>query len=290
MNFKLRLIIGIFFLFIIFFPLYLILSSKKKQMSQLDKIAEMDSSLKQKVRVMKSKNPNNAQLNKFDNYKSLIIITIIIIMLIIGVFFCFSGIRTLNINKSRIFIFVLLIVLIAYLVLVKTKYKKIENNTIISIQNDLERKFGKITILPTHSKEIIEGNKTEEGNIRNVYLFSCKIEKYNCVLTCYYQEKLIKMMSNSDYSSYDYHYQKIGIFLDYAYDVTNSNLNNLDSISSVISSLSKTRIMNVKLENNYLFIKKETVLYGYNDEDSNIDTDDVKIFYNELIKGIEVEK
>lgn len=286
MDFKLRLVIGIALLFIIFFPLYLILSFRKKQMKQLDKIAENDPSLKQKVRVIKSKNPNKAQLNKFDNYKSLIII---VIMLIIGVIFSFSGIRTFNINKSRILMFVLLIVLIAYLVLVKTKYKKIENNTITSIRNDLERKFGQITILPTHSKEIVEGNKTEEGNIRNVYLFSYNIEKYNCTLTCYYQEKLIKMMSNSDYGSYDYHYQKIGTFLDYVYDVTNSTLNDLDSINSVISSLSRTRVMSVNLENNHLYIKKETVLYGYNNEDSNIDTDDVKIFYDKLIKGIEVE-
>ena len=286
MDFKLRLIIGILLLFIIFFPLFVILSFRKKQLKQLEKIAEMDPSLKQKVRVIKSKNPNKGQLNRSDNYKSLIII---VIMLIIGVIFCFSGIRTLSINKSRILIFVLLIILIIYLVLTKTKYKKIENNTIMSIHNDLERKFGKITILPTHSKEIVEGDKTEEDNIRNVYLFSYKIEKYNCTLTCYYQEKLIKMMSNSDYDSYNYHYQRIGIFLDYVYDVTNSTLNDLDSINSVISGLSRTRVMTVNLDNNYLFIKKETVLYGYNNEDSNIDTDDVKIFYDELIKGMEIE-
>ena len=282
MDFKLRLIVGIILFLIAFYPFFLIFNTRKKRMKQLDKIVQLDPSLRQKVRIIKSKNPNNARLNKSDNYKSIIII---IIMIIIGIFFCFNS-REVNINEYKMYICIISLVLLAYLMWIRKNDKKNENDIIIGIKNNLERKYGTITLIPTHSKEIVQGNRGKEGNIRNVYLFSYKVEKYNCTVTCYYQEKFIKTLSNSDYHTYDYYYQKIGCFLDYVYDIGSSNLNELDDLDLIVSKLSKTRIMSFKLTNNYLFIMKETVLYGYNIGDSDIDTDDVKLFYDELIKRI----
>ena len=286
MELQMEQIIGIILLMLFFYTIYVLIKSNKDRIKKLDMISNNDPSLKQETRIIKLRETENAELGKFYKHRYLILI---IVLLIFALVFYLFVIRTCNYDRWLLFFIVFLIIIAIQYILIKIVYKKQAKRVKKFIINDLQTKYGNINELSIPHKEIVEGRRTEVGNIRNVYLFSYKIEKYNCTLTGYYQEKLVKdkSYSSDNFYHYYYHYVVVGFFLDYVYKIENTELNTLDGINPTVLDLSKTRIMSVNTNKPYLSIKKETVLYGYNANDSHIDTDDVKIFYDKLVKEIE---
>lgn len=287
MDLLVNLVLGIIVLLFLIFFIYKSTKQEKDIVKKLDEISYNDPSQSQNIRIIKSRSSSRAELGKFDKHQPIIIV---IIMLIIGAVCITFALKSNDINKYILVVFLSLSILILYHGLMNIRNKITKKNISKIIKNFLEIKYGHIDILPTPSKEIVKGKKTEEGNIRNVYLFSYKIEKYNCILTGYYQEELVMNYSRGiDNHYYGYRYKTRGFFLNYAYNIDSIDLNILNELHQIISELEKTRIMNVKAENNYLSIDKETVLFGYNDKDADFDTNDIKEFYDNLIKEIEVK-
>lgn len=280
-------VLGVIIFLYLIFLVYKLTKKEKDIVKKLDEISYNDPSQRQNIRIIKSRSSSRAELGKFDKNQPIIIV---IIMIIIGAICITYALKSNDMDKYILVVFLSLSILFLYYGLIKIKGKITKKNIKKVIKNYLEIRYGHIDILPTPSKEIVEGKKTEEGNVRNVYLFSYKIEKYNCILTGYYQEELVRNYSpRIDNNFYGYKYKTRGFFLNYVYDIENIDLNVLNESHRTISELEKARIMNVKAENNCLSIDKETVLFGYNKKDADFDTNDIKVFYDNLIKEIEVK-
>ena len=278
MERKFEILFGIIVLGIIAYIVYYVHNYKKNIIKRLDKLSNTDQSLNQIVRIEKSKMNKSNEKTIYDKYKSIVLI---IMFLISGVYLL--SFKKVSANMSEIVMYILLGLLFTYLVLLGINKNYIEKSILFKFKNELEKHYGTLKEIETSKSEMVEGKPGKEYSIRNKCLFCYRIENYHCYLMGCHKERLIRMNTNTDGFGKK-NYIKMGLFLEYIYDINPVDFIGLENLQSVIRELSKTRKMDVKVEKNRLIVTKETVLYGYDENDSIIDSDDVKIFYEELVK------
>jgi len=283
-----RIILGIIMLTVIFGPLIYLFHLKNKGIRNLQKLADTNPELKEKVRIIRSRNVSTSIKDKKKVIKNFSSIILFMALLIISIILLYK----FKID-SRTILFLLLAVLIIFIIYLKLRDKKNDYDIVKYIETLLIKKYNMIKREPVHSKEVVYGDKSQEGNIRNTYVFSYKILKFKCLLNNYYQEKLIREVPINDSTSYSYRYQKIRNVFEYYYNLNAIGIKNInkdiilsDNIRQSIQELTKTKIINVDIKNEYLLVQKEVVLFDYSENDADIDTNDVELFYNKIVKLI----
>ena len=193
-------------------------------------------------------------------------------------------------ETQTVILFIMFIIygIIFILIPQKKKNKQVVDNFYVL----LKEKYGSVFKLDCPSNQMVEGNEFELGSIRNTYQMMFQIENYHCLLTNYNQEIYKKSYdSNNDPQ---YYYEKRNNLMEYRYDLNQFHIDNFyelfkinETIKKNIEKLEATRNMEFTIRDNILFVTKETVLKYYNENDTHIDIEDVKIFYEMLIKPIQ---
>lgn len=283
-----RIILGIILLMILFGPLIYLFHIKNKGIRNLQRLADTNPELKEKVRIIRSRNISTSIKDKKKVLKNFCFIILFITILIITIILLYK----FEVD-SRTILYLLLAVLIIFVIYIKLRDKKNDYNIVKYIETLLIKKYNMIKKEPVHSKEVVYGSKSQEGNIRNTYVFSYKILKFKCLLNNYYQEKLVREVPINDSSSYSYRYQKIRNVFEYYYNLNALGIKKInkdillnDNIKQNIQELTKTKIINVDIKNEYLLVQKEVVLFDYSENDADTDTGDVELFYNKIVKLI----
>ena len=188
---------------------------------------------------------------------------------------------------------ILFIMFIIYgIIFILIPQKKKNKQVVDNFYGLLKEKYGSVFKLECSPNQMVEGNEFELGSIRNEYQMVFQIEKYHCLLTNYYQE-VCKKRYDSD-NDPQYYYEKRNNLMEYRYDLNQFHIDNFyelfkinETIKKNIEKLEATRNMEFTIRDNMLFVTKETVLKYYNENDTHIDIEDVKIFYEMLIKPIQ---
>ncbi len=188
---------------------------------------------------------------------------------------------------------ILFIMFIIYgIIFILIPQKKKNKQVVDNFYGLLKEKYGSVFKLECPPNQMVEGNEFELGSIRNEYQMVFQIEKYHCLLTNYYQE-VCKKRYDSD-NSYQYYYEKRNNLMEYRYDLSQFHIDHFyelfqtnEVVKRNIEQLESTINMEFTIRDNMLFVTKETVLKYYNENDTHIDIEDVKIFYEMLIKPIQ---
>ena len=188
---------------------------------------------------------------------------------------------------------ILFIMFIIYgIIFILIPQKKKNKQVVDNFYGLLKEKYGSVFKLECPPNQMVEGNEFELGSIRNEYQMVFQIEKYHCLLTNYYQE-VCKKRYDSD-NDPQYYYEKRNNLMEYRYDLNQFHIDNFyelfkinETIKKNIEKLEATRNMEFSIRDNTLWVTKETVLKYYNENDTHIDIEDVKIFYEMLIKPIQ---
>lgn len=270
----------------------------KKRIKDLEKKANENPKLYEKIEIEKSKESFNVKRNLEITRKSLIILILGLILVVLGVFLLIHLMNKYSLNSDTItYISILLLTFFMTIFIIVRKYNK--NKVIKIIFDCLQNKYGMIEKLKTPSPVIVEGNKFEVGHVRHKYEFSYKIDKYNCVLSNYYKEVLCKYREpnhNRIREYVRYRYERRANIMEYCYNLKLLGLDNVNNdillqpdIKQIVESLSETKEIKISIKDECLIIEKETILNNYNSEDAFSDTGDVELFYSKLVKAI-VEK
>ena len=235
-----------------------------------------------KSKIFKTPSNDSRKLTK-------IVIALFVFAFILGTVILITYIYNVNINFIIFFAISCFFILIAA---INIGSLKTEKNKKDYIYNSLLNTYNDIQILPLPMEKIIHGDKTKIGHIRNSYNFSAKIPKYHCILTNYYQERLEMISSHRiRRNSYYFSYVRFKNVFEYLYNLNHLDLTSLsnnilkhENLKKVINEISQSKLINISIENDCLIIRKETVLYDYQEEDAIRDVSDIEFFYDKIIK------
>ena len=148
------------------------------------------------------------------------------------------------------------------------------------IKNLLIQKYG----------DIKEDKKFQSLDTDQKNNFCFKVLKYKCIVNNYTEKRLV----NESYLIYERRsktIKKVKNVFEYYYNLKALGVKNISSdllleetIKDSIKELSKIKLLDVKILDDYLFVSKMTILHGYNKEDALVDIDDVELFYNQIVK------
>ena len=251
-----------------------------------------ETKINEKNEIEKSKISSDIRRNLDITSKGIIVFLVILTLALIITLFVLYSMNEYKIDDKmidRISLSTYVCVIVTFILVLKFSKNKIKK----IVFNLLTNKYGIIRRLNLPSTKIVEGKKTEVGNVRHKYFFSYEVDKYNCIFSNYYKEKLrIRRSIGREKRSY-YHYQKIANIMEYCYSLKLLGIGNITNdilfqpkVKQAIESLSEIKIINVSIKNEYLIVEKETILNNYNSKDAEIDVKDIELFYNEIVKEI----
>ena len=274
---------GIIIVVAILYSLY-----RNHKLKQQYKMEEQEHpELKQMLRVEKSK-MDIAEGNTQFYLPIVLKLVFLFIVAILLIYLMTQWKVTYETQTVILFIMFIIYGIIFILIPQKKKNKQVVDN----FYGLLKEKYGSVFKLECPPNQMVEGNEFELGSIRNEYQMVFQIEKYHCLLTNYYQE-VCKKRYDSD-NDPQYYYEKRNNLMEYRYDLNQFHIDNFyelfkinETIKKNIEKLEATRNMEFSIRDNTLWVTKETVLKYYNENDTHIDIEDVKIFYEMLIKPIQ---
>ena len=274
---------GIIIVVAILYSLY-----RNHKLKQQYKMEEQEHpELKQMLRVEKSK----MDIAEGNTQFYLLIVLKLLFLFIVAILLIYLMTQwKVTYETQTVILFIMFIIygIIFILIPQKKKNKQVVDN----FYGLLKEKYGSVFKLECPPNQMVEGNEFELGSIRNEYQMVFQIEKYHCLLTNYYQE-VCKKRYDSD-NSYQYYYEKRNNLMEYRYDLSQFHIDHFyelfqtnEVVKRNIEQLESTINMEFTIRDNMLFVTKETVLKYYNENDTHIDIEDVKIFYEMLIKPIQ---
>lgn len=273
----------IFYVLFIGFLIFLYLF-KMKGVKKLNLKMEQNPELKEKLEIEKSKRNSyrrvtNKSLKIFKESPLLAFLFVILVILLILILF-------LTATEESVDTFYLFSMIVLVIILVICIRKRDKYTIKSSVFDALIKRYGEVETCEMPEPKIVQGEKSEVGNIRNKYIFSHRVLKFNCLFSNYVEEKLV-------YRRHSYVYIKKRNFVVYNYDLKKLGLTNINdsilsypSVKQVVEDLNKIKIFNISIQNDTLIIEKETILNYYEKKDLVRDIDDVKLFYNKIVKEI----
>lgn len=273
---NLRQIFGIIMLIIIISSCVKYNKDCKKTKKELREIIEQHPERKEKINVLKSLFPEFSEIDKKESMQGIFILIIFFFFLL----FMIIILHKYNIYQKNMGLFTgLLLLFFISFVICYTKIKDIKFKKYI--KNILIQKYGFIK----------EDKKFQSLDIKQKNNFCFKILKYKCIVNNYYEKKIIKYHGSILGSRYKI--KNIKNIYEYYYNLKSLGLKNIHPelmmnpiIKASIEEVSKIKLIDVKIIDDYLLISKLTVLNGYNKSDALIDINDVEFFYNEIVKKI----
>ena len=286
-----KIIISVIFLILLTGALVWLLKMKIHSSKKIDDLIKSNPRFKEKIRVVKGRRDHYIKVKMFSP-TSLIIY--LLVAIIFAILFRVLYLDSKYMIDSKITLFVIIGSIISVTVLMFLAVKKANPSTNFNInkyiRESIANKYGNFNESNTPNPEIVFGDKTELGNIRNNYEFIFEIPKFSCIFESYYQEEMKRRYFHQT-NNIHYTYVKTKHILKYYYNLNksiqvNPNILNNEKIKKIIEELSEIKFINVSIINNLLIVEKEAILHGYNMEDVDCDISDIELFYNELVKRI----